>query len=248
MTKWYLPVALLAACLVSSVSGQVVTGPDKVGNGEMIRFFVDANLAAGTDIEWTFLHPRGMGVCTQKTNYGVEYFVDPPINYFGPVEVKCVVIEWDKNKKTSSEWITQVEGKEADPPPDDDDNPPPPDPPDEYDGPNSHNVGKVAWENAPNDPAGKEKVAAAYKEAPSQLTGPNRKAMYWEDPAKNADPNYSVPAWLAAKTPNTPEWIAWADAVNKAINAEERRLGPPLTVGGWWGIYNEIGDALKWQN
>lgn len=223
------------------LSGQTLSVPDSVGNGEMIVMTVD-DASEGDTVTFLLMQPDSDSVRQVVGLSGRDYYVDPPAGWSGNVRVLVTILNWDSRKFIQRQEVIRVGKADPDtddPPPEDDDTD---DSVGEYDGPNEFGLGQISFDNAPGYSAD---VVDIYKRAANYLKGiPSVKVMYTDDPNQNRT-EYNVNVWIAAQMKqraNSAEWVAWYEPVRERI---EQLAVRGQTTDQWHAALNEVAAGVE---
>lgn len=151
------------------------------------------------------------------------------ISAVGKSWVEVVAIDFDKQIYSKKLVVVEVDGGE-DPGPD-----PGPDPsPDDV--PNDYGLGKIAFENAPEN--GREGVASAYEAAANFLYGKPKAKTVTETLDYLQEQTESV---------GGQEWDQWQMKIAEALKDSQRKVDGGYERKDWFNAYMEIANALRYK-
>lgn len=270
MRKILLFAAMLMLQALPAYSQETTLVLDPVGNGEAVVFQVPKEARQAFDageatVDWTVSCLEKMRVV--QTSSKADFVVDPPVGWSGMIKVKCLVTYWESREQKAVCFVVGVnqgtlpddevdDGQNEDdnvkPLPDeegeDDNTPPPPPPEPEYDGPNTHGLGQVSFDTAPQYNAD---AAATFTKAAEYLFGtPGQiKVIHDFTDPRNNDTEKNVFFWIRAelrrKGLTDADWVAWYNACDTKWRSVNGVLDRGLTIEQWAEVFNEVAAGVE---
>ena len=234
--RTFIILLLAVTSQLKTATCQELVAPVKSSQAAAIHYRIK-DAADGDQVRWLLLNPFPPDAVTQIiSESGRDLIVDPNLGFSGIVRVQVIVTDANGFLKLIDVGLTRVgmdDGNEPQPDPQ-------PGPHNEYDGPNKHGIGKVAFDNAP---APSKEVSQLIRRAADYLKGyPILKVI--SNPGDSQKPaDYVLFHWLNKEMLKHPEYADWYAACIKHMQETDMDAG--VSTDRWYLYLIEMAVGLE---